>query len=49
MSVLVYSADEKQTISVYEQANKSVVHITTLPNQVNAFMDVLPAQGTGSE
>jgi len=45
----VYSADEKQTISVYEQANKSVVHITTIAeSQVNAFMDVLPAQGTGS-
>ncbi|WP_293910648.1 S1C family serine protease [Sphaerochaeta sp. UBA5836] len=45
----MYSADEKQTISVYEQANKSVVHITTIAeSQVNAFMDVLPAQGTGS-
>ncbi|MPM63528.1 putative serine protease HhoB [bioreactor metagenome] len=29
--------------------NKSVVHITTtVETQVNAFMDVLPAQGTGS-
>ena len=45
----VYSADEKQTISVYENVNKSVVHITTIAEvQVNAFMDVLPAKGTGS-
>ncbi|HKL59841.1 MAG TPA: trypsin-like peptidase domain-containing protein, partial [Sphaerochaeta sp.] len=44
-----YSASEMQNISVYEKANRSVVHITTtLDAQVNAFMDVLPAQGTGS-
>jgi S1-C subfamily serine protease len=45
----LYSADEKQNISVYENVNKSVVHITTtVETQVNSFMDVLPAQGTGS-
>lgn len=44
-----YSASEMQNISVYEKANRSVVHITTtLDAQVNSFMDVLPAQGTGS-
>ncbi len=44
-----YSASEMQNISVYEKVNRSVVHITTtLDAQVNAFMDVLPAQGTGS-
>ncbi|MFA6783870.1 MAG: S1C family serine protease, partial [Sphaerochaeta sp.] len=44
-----YSADEMQNISVYEKINRSVVHITTTVEiPVNAFMDVLPAQGTGS-
>lgn len=44
-----YSASEMQNISVYEKTNRSVVHITTtLDAPVNAFMDVLPAQGTGS-
>ncbi len=44
-----YSASEMQNITVYEKANRSVVHITTtLEAPVNAFMDVLPAQGTGS-
>ncbi|MGE4584933.1 MAG: S1C family serine protease [Sphaerochaeta sp.] len=45
----LYSADEKQNMQVYDTVNKSVVHITTtVETQVNAFMDVLPAQGTGS-
>ncbi len=44
-----YSADEKQNITVYENVNRSVVHITTMvETQVNAFLEVLPAQGTGS-
>jgi S1-C subfamily serine protease len=44
-----YSASEMQNINVYEKTNRSVVHITTtLDAQVNSFMDVLPAQGTGS-
>ena len=44
-----YSADEMQNISVYEKVNRSVVHITTTVEvPVDAFMDVLPAQGTGS-
>ncbi|WP_320130744.1 trypsin-like peptidase domain-containing protein [uncultured Sphaerochaeta sp.] len=44
-----YSADEMQNIKVYENCNKSVVHITTtLDVTVNSFMEVLPAQGTGS-
>ncbi len=44
-----YSASEMQNISVYEKVNRSVVHITsTLDAPVNAFMDVLPALGTGS-
>ncbi len=44
-----YSASEMQNITVYEKVNRSVVHITTtLDAQMNSFMDVLPAQGTGS-
>ncbi|MGH0052089.1 MAG: S1C family serine protease [Sphaerochaetaceae bacterium] len=44
-----YSAAEKQQMSVYEKVNKSVVHITTIgETSMNSFMDVLPAQGTGS-
>ncbi len=44
-----YSASEMQNITAYEKVNRSVVHITTtLDAQVNSFMDVLPAQGTGS-
>jgi S1-C subfamily serine protease len=44
-----YTADERQNINVYETCNKSVVHITsTVDVQVTSFMDVLPAQGTGS-
>jgi S1-C subfamily serine protease len=44
-----YTADERQNITVYENCNKSVVHITsTVDVQVTSFMDVLPAQGTGS-
>ncbi|HKL58020.1 MAG TPA: trypsin-like peptidase domain-containing protein [Sphaerochaeta sp.] len=44
-----YSASEMQNITVYEKANRSVVHITTTVDApVNAFMEVLPAQGTGS-
>ncbi|AEV30795.1 trypsin-like serine protease with C-terminal PDZ domain [Sphaerochaeta pleomorpha str. Grapes] len=44
-----YTADERQSINVYESTNKSVVHITsTVDVQVTSFMDVLPAQGTGS-
>ncbi len=44
-----YSAAERQQMAVYEKVNKSVVHITTVgETPVNAFMDVLPAQGTGS-
>jgi len=44
-----YSADELQNISVYELANQSVVHITTVSNaSVNTFLEILPVQGTGS-
>lgn len=44
-----YSASEMQNISVYDKVNRSVVHITTTMDvAVNSFMDVLPAQGTGS-
>ncbi|MDT4763303.1 trypsin-like peptidase domain-containing protein [Sphaerochaeta sp. PS] len=44
-----YSASEMQNISVYDKVNRSVVHITTTMDvTVNSFMDVLPAQGTGS-
>lgn len=44
-----YSADEMQNISVYEMANKSVVHITTVPqSNPNTLLEVLPQQGTGS-
>lgn len=44
-----YTADEKQNIEVYDSCNKSVVHVTsTVDVQVSSFMDVLPAQGTGS-
>jgi S1-C subfamily serine protease len=46
---LYYSAAERQQMGVYENVNKSVVHITTVGEAaVSAFMDVLPAQGTGS-
>ncbi len=46
---IYYSAAEKQQMSVYENVNKSVVHITTVGEAaVSAFMDILPAQGTGS-
>jgi len=46
---IYYSATEKQQMSVYENVNKSVVHITTVgETAVSAFMDVLPAKGTGS-
>jgi len=44
-----YSADELQNILVYEMANQSVVHITTVSQAgVNVFLEVLPEQGTGS-
>ncbi|HPY44790.1 MAG TPA: trypsin-like peptidase domain-containing protein [Sphaerochaeta sp.] len=44
-----YSADELQTISVYEKVNKSVVNITTNTNRsASDFLDVLPGHGTGS-
>ncbi len=44
-----YSADELQNISVYELANQSVVHITTVSEaSVNTFLEILPVQGTGS-
>ena len=44
-----YSADELQNISVYELANQSVVHITTVSDaSVNTFLEILPVQGTGS-
>lgn len=43
-----YSADEMRNIAIYEKANRSVVHITTLSSSVNTFLEVLPTQGTGS-
>ena len=43
-----YSADEMRNIAIYEGANQSVVHITTVTLNLNSFLEVLPVQGTGS-
>lgn len=43
-----YSAEEMRNIAIYEKANKSVVHITTVTLSVNLFLDVFPVEGTGS-
>lgn len=43
-----YSAEEMRNIAIYEKANKSVVHITTISLSLNTFLEVLPVQGTGS-
>jgi len=44
-----YSADEMQNISIYEMANRSVVHITSIPQiNPNTQLEILPQQGTGS-
>ena len=49
MSSYSYSADEMQNIKIYEMANKSVVHITTVSqSNPNTLLEVLPQQGTGS-
>ena len=49
MSSYSYSAVEMQNIKIYEMANKSVVHITTV-SQSNPYtlLEVLPQQGTVS-
>ncbi|NCC64660.1 MAG: trypsin-like serine protease [Spirochaetia bacterium] len=45
----MYSSDEKQNIDVYENVNRSVVHITTtVESMTPTFSDVIPSQGTGS-
>ena len=45
----LYSSDEKQNINVYENVNRSVVHITTTVDMMTpTFSDIIPAQGTGS-
>ncbi|NCC63066.1 MAG: trypsin-like serine protease [Spirochaetia bacterium] len=45
----LYSSDEKQNINVYENVNRSVVHITTTVDMMTpTFSDVIPAGGTGS-
>lgn len=43
-----YSAEEMRNIAIYEIANRSVVHITTITVDLNSFLEVLPAKGTGS-
>lgn len=48
MSAYSYSADEMRNIAIYELANKSVVHITTVSLGLNTFLEVMPVQGTGS-
>ncbi len=48
MSAFSYSAEEMRNIAIYEQANKSVVHITTVSLGLNTFLEVMPVQGTGS-
>jgi len=48
MSNYTYSAEEMRNIAIYELANKSVVHITTVTLGLNTFLEVLPVQGTGS-
>jgi S1-C subfamily serine protease len=48
MAAYRYSAEEMRTIAIYEKANKSVVHITTLSSSVDMFLEVLPVKGTGS-
>lgn len=48
MAAYSYSADEMRNIAIYEKANTSVVHITTVTLGLNTFLEVLPVQGTGS-
>ena len=48
MAAYSYSAEEMRNIAIYELANKSVVHITTVSLGLNSFLEVLPVQGTGS-
>ncbi|MFA7371814.1 MAG: trypsin-like peptidase domain-containing protein, partial [Sphaerochaetaceae bacterium] len=43
-----YSAEEMRNIAIYELANKSVVHITAVTVDLDAFLDILPVQGSGS-
>ncbi len=43
-----YSAEEMRNIAIYELANKSVVHITAVTVDFDAFLDILPVQGSGS-
>lgn len=40
-----YSADERETISVYERYNESVVNITTEVVAVNWFLEPVPREG----
>lgn len=48
MDDFTYSAQEMRNIAIYEEANRSVVHITTVSLSLNSFLEVLPVQGTGS-
>ena len=48
MSAYRYSAEEMRNIAIYEKANRSVVHITTVSLALNTFLEILPIQGTGS-
>lgn len=48
MAAYRYSAEEMRNIAIYEKANRSVVHITTISLSLNTFLEVLPEQGTGS-
>ncbi|MGI6466208.1 MAG: S1C family serine protease [Sphaerochaetaceae bacterium] len=47
-SAFQYSSEEMRNIAIYEKANKSVVHITTISSALNTFLEILPVQGTGS-
>ncbi|MFA5513578.1 MAG: trypsin-like peptidase domain-containing protein [Sphaerochaetaceae bacterium] len=48
MSDYRYSSEEMRNIAIYEKANKSVVHITTVSSALNTFLEIIPIQGTGS-
>lgn len=48
MSDYRYSGDEMRNIAIYEKANRSVVHITTISSALNTFLEIMPVQGTGS-
>ncbi|NCB01979.1 MAG: trypsin-like serine protease [Spirochaetia bacterium] len=48
LDAYTYSADEMRNIAIYERANQSVVHITTVTLNLNSFLEVFPVQGTGS-